>query len=392
MGLVTNIKRRLQYEASDNSFSKFDSSIAKGMAILLMLFHHSFLGPQCYKGLTLSFVPLTEGQVIALGQAARICVAIFVFISAYGMTESYRRIDSHFRLTRGQWSSSVIRRILIIESSYLLVFAIVHLLYAISTSGASFAHAYGAGKSSLLFFLIDALGLAELLGTPTILAPFWYISLAYLIVLLVPILIGVYRRWGCVVLLGLGVCLKVFFPATQAGHFACFPDYAFCVCCGIVASNTGVIARFCRRTYAHGAWVNVLVHLGVVACVCILVMCRQRTLKTPLLPIWDGLIALAVIVLAKGLFGRLPGIRNVLVLLGGYATDVFLFHDFFLHADQTKAIVYGSGVWWLAPLVLLAMSLAVAVVLGLAKRVTGYDRLWRWGIAKICARCGSGRP
>lgn len=392
MGLVKNLKQRLRYEASDNGFTKYDTSIAKGIAILLLLFHHCFSSPRSYRGMTVSFVPFTEGQVNTLALVARVCVAVFAFISAYGMTESYRRIDPLFRLTRGQWSSSVIRRILIIESSYLFVFVVVHLLYAFTTAGGAYVQTYGSGKSSILFFLIDALGLAELLGTSTILPTFWYISLAYVIVLLVPILIGVYQRWGCVVLLGLGICLRVFFPPSQVGHAVCFSDYAFCICCGIVASNTNFIARFCRRANSHGVWCNALVHLGVVACIGVLAVCRLCTRDTTVQAIWEGLMAFAILILAKGLFGRLPVICNILVFLGGYATDVFLFHDFLLHTDWCRALVYGSGWWLLAPLTLLAMSLVVAIAIGLVKRVSGYDRLWGRGIARICACCGSERP
>ncbi|GHI01362.1 acyltransferase family protein [Neobacillus kokaensis] len=72
-------------------FSKNMTSIAKGLAILLMVYHHSFAFPERIENvdyLPLLFIdhqPLSE----LIGQFGKLCVAIFLFLSGFGLYKSY---------------------------------------------------------------------------------------------------------------------------------------------------------------------------------------------------------------------------------------------------------------------------------------------------------------
>lgn len=65
----------------------------KGIAILLMLFHHLFGFPEWYAdGVSYIGIPLRVNTLeYALGQFGHICVSIFAFITGYGMFFSYRK-------------------------------------------------------------------------------------------------------------------------------------------------------------------------------------------------------------------------------------------------------------------------------------------------------------
>ncbi len=52
------------------------------------------------------------------------------------------------------------------------------------------------GLLVLYIFFIDMFGLADILGTPTYIATFWYMSLAQIIIFLVPLFIIIYKRGG----------------------------------------------------------------------------------------------------------------------------------------------------------------------------------------------------
>lgn len=72
------------------TFSKNDTARVKGIAILMLLFHHLFYNPKLIeqREIVFHFVPQEKITAVAIG--ARICVWIFVFLSAYGLASQYR--------------------------------------------------------------------------------------------------------------------------------------------------------------------------------------------------------------------------------------------------------------------------------------------------------------
>lgn len=80
-------------EKMDNFlFSKTDTSKVKGIAIIMMIFHHCFLSAARYKGQIVLFMPFSEEFINDFALSMKICVAIFTFLSAYDMTLSYKII------------------------------------------------------------------------------------------------------------------------------------------------------------------------------------------------------------------------------------------------------------------------------------------------------------
>ena len=74
------------------SFTKNHTEILKGVAILLMLFHHLFAFPEWYvEGVSYIGIPLRANTLeYVIGQFGHICVAVFAFLTGYGMFFSYK--------------------------------------------------------------------------------------------------------------------------------------------------------------------------------------------------------------------------------------------------------------------------------------------------------------
>ncbi len=74
------------------SFTKDHTEIIKGVAILLMLFHHLFGFPEWYiEGVSYIGISLRANTLeYVIGQFGHICVSIFAFITGYGMFFSYK--------------------------------------------------------------------------------------------------------------------------------------------------------------------------------------------------------------------------------------------------------------------------------------------------------------
>lgn len=72
-------------------FTVEKTNLCKGVAILIMLFHHLFFRPESWP---LYFYKIKLGSIPLIGYIAsqgKICVSIFVFLSAYGLTLSVRK-------------------------------------------------------------------------------------------------------------------------------------------------------------------------------------------------------------------------------------------------------------------------------------------------------------
>ena len=90
------------------TFTKKDTQMLKGIAIICMLIHHLFLDPSRYKGYSVDFWPLTETITTHIALAMKLCVAIFVMLSAYGMTLSYKKINNNLEIKREQIKNATI--------------------------------------------------------------------------------------------------------------------------------------------------------------------------------------------------------------------------------------------------------------------------------------------
>ena len=82
-------------------FSKRDTTVIKGVAICLMLWHHLFTFPERLLEVSFVSLPFINGETLAaaLGQFSKICVAIFALLSGYGSYLSAKKKDADL-LTR----------------------------------------------------------------------------------------------------------------------------------------------------------------------------------------------------------------------------------------------------------------------------------------------------
>lgn len=69
-------------------FTKSDTSVMKGVAIILMLIHHLFYSDELIRKCTL-ILPYEDKLLLLFSSLSKVCVAIFVLISGYGLYKSY---------------------------------------------------------------------------------------------------------------------------------------------------------------------------------------------------------------------------------------------------------------------------------------------------------------
>lgn len=74
-------------------FTKKESNVIKGIAIILMLMHHLWRFPDrlYYSGITDNFTIFGQSISLYLGDFGKICVSLFFFISGYGLYTSHTK-------------------------------------------------------------------------------------------------------------------------------------------------------------------------------------------------------------------------------------------------------------------------------------------------------------
>ena len=103
------------------TFSKVDTSCVKGLAVIMMLWHHLFTFPEKLNdGITFQNIYIFKnGQTLEyiLGDFGKLCVAIFIMISGYGVYKS-------FRVTNENYTENIVRRVKNIYIKFWEVFII----------------------------------------------------------------------------------------------------------------------------------------------------------------------------------------------------------------------------------------------------------------------------
>ena len=354
-----------------NGFTTEDTRKIKGWAIILMFIHHCFLDPERYEGQTVIFDPFSEALVNKAALSMKICVALFVFISAYGITVSYKRKSDGLKaMTPDIIRRSLYRRSVKLWMNYAFIFVLVQLWSLIVVKDGRYALIYGGGAKGCLYFAIDMLGLAELFGTPTFLATFWYISLAWIIIFIIPLLLIIYKKTGSAALIAMCILISALFPVTGDLTYAYFPRYIVVIGAGIIAADTDLFTILEKKRIVCKAVKFILYAIVFMA----LLYVRYLKISQAVTASADAAIAVVNCAMFCEFINRWPLIRNILAFIGKYATDMFLIHNF-IRIVWYYDFTYSFKYWWLIVLVLLATSLGVSILIEAVKKLTGYEKL-----------------
>lgn len=199
-------------------FTNKETNYLKGFGLIFMYIHHFYLSPSRYADYPIYFF-LGETRVNQIAVFMKICVALFVLLSGYGMYVSTikRKEDSSWiRLIR----YSISRYVKLILP-FFFIFWLVQLIFFPTNR---YLTIYGTGKRALIYVLIDMFGLAHLFHTPTYLGTWWYMSLISLIIWTYPLLFKGIQKYPLVILLS--VCELNYWKVLQSiDYFRWLPTF-----------------------------------------------------------------------------------------------------------------------------------------------------------------------
>lgn len=333
--------------------SRSDTTAIKGIAILLMLWHHLFLNTMAYGTLTHS-----------LAVVFKVCVALFLFVSGYGLTKQYSQFEKpYFKNT----VKFLLRRYANFFLSYWFCFVLVVVVG--NVCGYSFSEAYPVGRNTIKCVLLDVAGQ---MGYDSYLNPWWFNKMIIQLYLVFPVLFLIVRnKYLSWVGLALIVIMQIFAKSIPGNVF-------FIVEGGAPAFYLGMLCAYGRLLPEanDGKWRPLLLFSVLLVCIGLAVL-HLKVVKDPYVAVLiRASMAFCVIVAYKSI-----GDKHISVLefVGKYATIMYLIHLLFI--KLISGVIYGVKYSVLIFVVLVAICLATAMLIDALEKLSRYDRL-RFGIVK----------
>ena len=361
-------------------FTKEHTMQMKGIAIIILLFHHCFLNAQRlatvpYEKLAttkgwgyypISFAPFSSHTIQYLASFSKICVAMFVFMTGYGMWVSY---ESQKKKTT--MSNYIKKRMVTLMTGFLIIFVVTEIL-AIPTG--RFIEVYGHDFRSVVYMIIDALGLAKLLGTPLFCLTWWYMSLAIVLIMIFPFVHSIMEKYQWVV-----VVASIIVPrACGFGQSTDLFRYLLAYTLGMYFAQHDLLARIKEKFMEQNVAGKLLSLIVSLIGLAVIIKCRQNAwIGWKYLDFWDGFAAMYVIVISYIYILNGKWIVKGLGFLGKHSMNIFLIHSFyrdvFFH-EFTYSFYYA----WLDYIVLMAISLVTSIVLEWFKKLIRYEKFIDW--------------
>ena len=343
---------------------KEDSMALKGIAVLMLVFHHCYRTAAKFEQYDVVFCGLSASQVITAAEICKICVAIFAFVSGYGLMYGYT-IDKKKRNTRSI-SAWTLRHILSVMSGFWFVSVIFYGIYICLARNGFYKWGENAVEKCFCI-LADVCGVSSFLGTKSLNGAWWYMSAAVTFILLFPVLDAVMERFGELSCLGMIFLLP---RITGKGFPGGSSPYSF-----LMIFAVGMVC--CRHDFFRLFHEYPRKKIKFVLLLFLLLLALWGYSKMDITFMWERQYAVTpflVILFSVEYLFRLRLLSAVFQYLGKHSMNIWLVHIFV--RDWLNTYVYAVRLFWLIPVVILMISLGISYFLDLLKKYTGYDRLF----------------
>lgn len=282
-------------------FRGANTQIAKGVAVLLLLWHHLRFGD-----LVASPVPSGFGVLVAF--YGKVCVAIFLVLSGYGLWMSYNK-------KRPDYTSFLKSKIPNLMMPYWISFVIFGILGALFFER-TLNSLYGG---SVFDLVINFLGLNMYFKSGSMNDAWWFISLILLFYVLFPLAFKLLEK-----IPALFIAMSFASVLWRSSYFVV--DWIFPFTIGMIFAKYNLFVKIKQRDKLT---VRLIVEILLLAFVMyVRYMMTIHTyysyLKT------DGFIAILVIQIMFEIFEYLGPVNKVLEYLGKHSYNIYLTHSFFM--------------------------------------------------------------
>lgn len=349
--------------------SKKDSLALKGVAILIMLFHHLYCSVDRFENFTIDFAPFSQSTVVSVSLFFKICVSIFAFITGYGLLKSIANIDFNNKSVF-KWN---VTRLIKTMSGFWLIYILSFVVSMIIDRRPLTVYFDGSRIKGVLYVLLDFLGLANLFDTPTLNSTWWYMSAAIVFILIIPIIYLVTRKIGYLPVVLLIVALPRLMNVDYPGGVNAY-SFILPVIFGMIFAEYNLFEKMSDIMPKNKAlsYITSFLVFGIMCVLCYLLFRVYPQYKG-----WEfnyGVVPVIVICFVRYCIICIPVIKQILQFFGKHSMTIFLTHTFIRGIYLTE-FVYSFKNFMLIYVILLAMSTVLAVVIDLFISLIRYNKL-----------------
>jgi surface polysaccharide O-acyltransferase-like enzyme len=197
-----------------------DTNAVKGIAILLLLFHHLFFQN---KGLYIDYYFSNIPIVQIIGSICKVCVALFVLLSGYGLTKSW----NHKMPKLPSFYLKHCTKLFLNYWFWWIVFVPIGFIWF----GYTWTGVYGNDFTALRG-IIDGIGLAAACHTPTINPTWWFYSCILILYLIFPLIYHLAKnKWWAIAMV---VMSALFFRMNFVKFLSPVQGYLLVFVCGVI--------------------------------------------------------------------------------------------------------------------------------------------------------------
>jgi len=328
-------------QKNDTNFSLSidDTQIIKGVAICLMLWHHLFL-----------WSPEYGSFVLWIAQFGKVCVSLFLFVSAYGLTVQYNKIFDKPITSTFKFQ---MKRFVKFYANYWVIFLIV-VPIGVFILGRSLNIPYENSnviKSTITDFL-------AMNGYRSYNVIWWFNRLIVCLYFLFPILYFITKRWTILFLTGLVFLLLLLRTEMPIWTLQFVLGIAF-------ALYINQLNRFLNR---FNFWILLSILLFVFS---ILFYLRNAAIIPFFTDIKvDTFQAVTIILMVLLIIRRIHAFNSTLKFLGKHSMNMYMIHMFICYYFF-KNFTYSFKYPLLIFTVLLAICLIISMIIEYGKKIAG---------------------
>lgn len=329
------------------ALKQYDTLLIKGFAICLMLWHHLFLyHPEFGK----------MSQHVAL--LGKVCVAMFLFVSAYGLTVQVEKKGIFTNIHKKMWKELLefyIKRLSKLYASFWVVF-IIFVPIGIFVFNRGLEQPYGSQVNLTKRLIFDFFGMQGFQSYNVI---WWFYQLIIVLYLLFPFIYMSVRKWNLYLLPFFFLLLgfhKIHIPIIQSWLF----QFAIGISCAL---NQGAINNFFNR------YSRLLILFFDIVFMIIIAYMRDNLNRFGGTAM-DGFFTLTWVLFIVLTVRKIKGLNSILKFLGKHSMNIFMIHGF-IYGYFFSNFIYSFKYPFLIFLVLLMISLSISVTLEFVKTKFG---------------------
>lgn len=352
-------------------FTIKETNKVKGIAVLLLLFHHLFSAESNYIYSVMTVEQGVMNKLIAVGVMARICVWLFAFLSAYGLSCKYmewKKSDTKFCL---KYLISIIQSLLIV---YIIVF-IINVL-----QGRAPWEYY---NHNIRWAFLDMFGWADFFGTPTFCGAWWYMCFTQVMIIMLPFCVKLLKQFGFIVIPFTYIFLYFLQGCGLGSNFSGnYCDYLICTLLGCWCAMYGFFDKLEAKRWR--GFKGVIVAVAALAVIAWFTLWRYRLLiNGDVRGLQGTLAALTAFLISVFSYMRIRSkiFEVPLEFLGKHSSGMYLFHVI-IYA-QFPQIVFWSKNPVISYIVLLVISLVVSILISMVRKYSKYDQLFKNLVNKL---------